>query len=190
MICFCREWFAFTVTVVGHRNVSFSEFYFVGHLSQQSTYRMSAFSNHRSILVYKTNLPMTRTAVHDFLLCREILRVLPFLPHQSTCKHRRKIQDFWRCFLLKVIPPLRLLQVLGCGLSKPHIFHIKAKTYSNNSFLICTMLWNSCFQTPLAFTFQITDCLMFPFGAKNAVLASCPHGQLCRPWHKNVSCGP
>ena len=83
---------------------------------------------------------MTRTDVHDFLLCREILRVLPFLPDQSTCKHRTQIQDFSRCFLLKEIPPLRLLQVLGCGLSKPYPFHIKAKTYSENSFLIYTML--------------------------------------------------
>ena len=26
------------------------------------------------------------------------------------------------------------------------------------------------------------------FGATNRILDPCPHGQLCRPWPKNVSC--
>ena len=50
---------------------------------------MSAFRNHLSILIYRTNSPMGRTDVHHVLLCQE-MPILGFLADQSTHKH----QDF------------------------------------------------------------------------------------------------
>ena len=116
---------------------------------------------------------MTRTDVHDFLLCREFFQI------KAPVTDRTKIQDFSRCFLLKEIPPLRLLQVLGCGLSTPYLFHIKAKTYSKNYY---TMLWNSCFQTHLAFTFQIQWLLNVSIWCQKRRPRSRSTRPRCRPW--------
>ena len=59
---------------------------------------MSAFCNHLSILIYRTNSPMGRTDVHHVLLCQE-MPILGFLADQSTHKH----QDF----SLEAIPSKR-----------------------------------------------------------------------------------
>ena len=114
--------------------------------SKQSTCCMSAFCNHHSILVYKhgewliklihlvtwTDVQCTwfpsvgKWELFGFLIH---FHFFPFLlPDQSTHKRSKKLQDFLRCFLLKEIPPRCLLQVFGCGLSKPYLFHIRSKT--------------------------------------------------------------
>ena len=79
---------------------------------------------------------MTRTDVYDFLLCREL--ILPFLPDQSTCNWSYKNSGFLAVFSPIKIPPLILLQVFGCGLSRPYLFYTQAKTYSKNYY---TILW-------------------------------------------------
>ena len=138
---------------------------------------MSAFCNHLSILVYRTNSPMEcMMYMVSFYLGKTSGSSI-----SSKSKHPKTSYEnsgFLEVFSSE-IPALRLLW----GLTVAYQGQI-SKGYSKNSFKICTMLWNYCFRKHSAFAFQMNDCIkMFSFGSKKAVLDLGLRGFSCwRPY--------
>ena len=123
---------------------------------------MSAFCNHLSILIYRTNSPMGRTDVHHVLLCQE-MPILGFLADQSTHKH----QDF----SLEAIPSKRNTSYSSVIRQSFDVaYQAISLSYLSELIRAISSSVHNAVNLKATTAFKHRNARRFSFGAKNAVL--------------------